>query len=177
MDAFRPTLSGLVPAFPSEAPPPAPLSLETIDVATTHTNAERIVTILRDAGGSMPGTDLRAALADLDQPERAKAVGMLRNQGRIRSEGSTLQITYHLVAQTGDKRAERSAAMPDARLRDAAVEPAGVADDAAPATLSLELQFLACLEQIADDPDFAVLPDSAKRRAAEWLVSRLRDAA
>ncbi|WFC43216.1 hypothetical protein [Pseudoxanthomonas sp. SE1] len=145
-------------------------------MATTQTNAERIVAILRDAGGSMPGADLRAALADLDQPERAKAVGMLRNQGRLRSEGSTLQITYHLGARRGGKRAERSAAIPDRGPRHAAAAPAGVADDAATATLSLELQFLACLEQIADDPDFAVLPDSAKLRAAEWLVSRLRDA-
>ncbi|MCH6484283.1 hypothetical protein MMG85_12010 [Pseudoxanthomonas sp. LH2527] len=175
MNTFRPTLSGLTPSFHSEAPRPAPLTQETIDVATTHTNAERILVALRDAGGSLPGADLRAALADIDQPERAKAVGLLRNQGRIRSEGSTLQITYHLVEQPQAN--GLAAAPPRAARQMQPAAPVTETEDAAPASLSLELQFLACLEQIADDPEFAVLPESAKIRAAEWLVSRLRDAA
>lgn len=144
-------------------------------MATTHTNAERILAALRDAGGSLPGADLRAALVDIEQRERAKAVGLLRNQGRIRSEGSTLQITYHLVEQPPAN--GLAAAPPHAARQFQPAAPVTGTEEAAPASLSLELQFLACLEQIADDPEFAVLPESAKIRAAEWLVSRLRDAA
>ena len=175
MNTFRPTLSGLTPSFHPEALRPAPPTQETIDVATTHTNAERILGALRDAGGSLPGADLRAALADIEQRERAKAVGLLRSQGRIRSEGSTLQIAYHLVERPPANGPEAAPPRAARQLQPAA--PVTETEEAAPTSLSLELQFLACLEQIADDPEFAVLPESAKIRAAEWLVSRLRDAA
>ena len=143
-------------------------------MATTHTNAERILAALRGAGGSMAGADLRAALADLDQPERAKAVGLLRSQGRIRSEGSTLQIMYHLV----DSKSAPTREQTQRRHRAARAEvPPSTSHATGEASLSLELQFLACLEQIADDPEFSVLTESAKIRAAEWLISRLREAA
>lgn len=145
-------------------------------MATTRTNADRILALIFDAGGSISGADLRAALDDLDQPERAKAVGLLRNEGKIRSEGSTLQIRYHLV-DWKDAPAERAERPTLVAVHSPAIShPLAQAaeNETAPAGLSLELQFMACLEQLADDSEFAMLSDVAKIRGAHWLASRLR---
>lgn len=145
-------------------------------MATTRTNADRILALIFDAGGSISGADLRAALDDLDQPERAKAVGLLRSEGKIRSEGSTLQIRYHLVdwKDAPAERAERPTLVAVHSPATSHPLPQAAEDETAPAGLSLELQFMACLEQLADDPEFAMLSDDAKIRGAHWLASRLR---
>lgn len=169
MNAFRPTLSGLAPAFQPEVPRPAPPSTEIIDLATTRTNADRILALIFDAGGSMSGADLRAALDDLDQPERAKAVGLLRNEGKIRSEGSTLQIRYHLVDWKRPTTAASTA--PPRRLPCPATPqaPAAVADP-----ITLEFELMRALLDVVTGAAYQALDVHARARSVEWLASRIR---
>ena len=187
MDAFRPTLSGLVPAFQPAAPSTAPLSSETLEMSITRANADLILTLLKSAGGSMSSADLREALSDLEQPERAKAITMLRTGSEIESFGSTTSIVYYLPGHKPKAALEAKprnppppAATPAApALAAAAGNPAqpvpdNPVDDTG-FTTSLEMTWLAVLEQLVKDPDFAELSTRAKIRGAEWMASRLRD--
>lgn len=136
-------------------------------MATTRTNADRILALIFDAGGSMSGADLRAALDDLDQPERAKAVGLLRNEGRIRSEGSTLQIRYHLVDW---KQPTTPASTASPRLCPAKTQaPAAVADP-----ITLEFELMRALLDVVTGAAFQTLDVHARARSVEWLASRIR---
>jgi len=140
-------------------------------MATTRTNADRILALIFDAGGSISGADLRAALDDLDQPERAKAVGLLRSEGKVRSEGSTLKIRYHLVnwresptvADTAPPR-PRPTAIPHAA--------AGVADP-----VLLEFGFMRALLEVALEARFDTLSRIARARSVAWLASYVHGSA
>ena len=140
-------------------------------MATTRTNADRILALIFDAGGSISGADLRAALDDLDQPERAKAVGLLRNEGKIRSEGSTLQIRYHLVDSKGSPTV---AATAPPRPRPTTTPPpaAGVAD-----AVVLEFGFMRALLEVALEARFEPLSPIARARSIAWLASHLHGSA
>ena len=189
MDTFRPTLSGLVPAFQPAAPTTAPLSSETVEMSITRANADRILALLKSAGGSMSSADLRAALNDLEQPERAKAIAMLRIGSEIESFGSTTSIVYYLPghkpkaaldAKPRKPPSPTATPAPPVVAADAAMPPMPETDnpvDDAGLTTSLEMTWLAVLEQLVKDPDFAELSTRAKIRGAEWMASRLRDSA
>lgn len=139
-------------------------------MATTRTNADRILALLFDAGGSMSGADLRAALDDLDQPERAKAVGLLRNEGKIRSEGSTLQIRYHLVDW---KQITTAAPTAPPHPRPATSQaPAAVADP-----ITLEFGLMRALLEVAQESRFQTLTKVARGRAIVWLAGCLHASA
>lgn len=137
-------------------------------MATTRTNADRILALIFDAGGSMSGADLRAALDDLDQPERAKAVGLLRNEGKIRSEGSTLQIRYHLVDW---KQPTTTTHTTPPRPRPETSPAAAAAAD----PITLEFDLMRALFDVVTGAAYQALDVHARARSVEWLASRLRN--
>lgn len=185
MEAFRPTLTGLAPAFQPETPRVAAPSLEIITVSIIRSYADSILEALREAGGTLSAEALRDATDELSKSDRTQAMKLLRSQGEIESEGSTRAAVYYLPGHKPKRRPvsgpQLTARPPLPQLASALAAPT-IAVQEPPSegpsyTPSLELRFIATLECLADDPDFAGLDDAGKLRGAEWLASRLRASA
>lgn len=148
--------------------------------------ADSILEAIREAGGTLSAEALRAATDELSKSDRTQAMKLLRSQGEIESEGSTRAAVYYLPGHKAKRRTTPGPQLPTpptptAKPTPSVATPTLDAQDppaeGASYALSLELRFIATLECLADDPDFADLDDAGKLRGAEWLASRLRASA
>ena len=167
-------------------------------------NADRIIQLLTDNGGSMSGEKLREELADLEAIDRRKALGRRREEGRITSTGATTRVTYYLPGHK-PKANGTTAAAPTrdqfdvaeemanqtlaARSKGGLEKPAVVVDGidldrrwtvCVPVPIvngAPEVQLLGALDFIAEHFGAQGLDAAAVGRAATWLASKYQVAA
>lgn len=202
MSEFRPMFTGFAPSFaPTELPA---RTTETTPMSIIADNAERILKLIREHGGSITGAQLREAIdsLDMDLPDLRSAIARLSKDKRIRVVGATRNITYHVAGKASKAASAANAPLP-------VVEPAGreqaeqkadrpftqrsaeldVGSDTAvghPDVVYLsvpmahgvpaEVQLIAALDFISQH-FVAVVDDQALGRAATWLASKHRTAA
>lgn len=69
---------------------------------------DTILRVIAEAGGSISGSDLRDAMADIPDANRRYHAGILRKTGRITTTGGTSNTVYHLAdGETPSPPAER----------------------------------------------------------------------
>lgn len=201
-DLDRPLFTGFAPSFaPAELPAP---HTEITTMSIISENADRIIQLITDNGGSMSGEKLREELADMEAVDRRKAIGKLREDGRITSTGATTRVTYYLPDQKRkangtaasepardqfDVAEEMASQTLAARGNDGLEKPAVVVDGidldrrwtvCVPVPIvngAPEVQLLGALDFIAEHFGAQGLDAAAVGRAATWLASKYQVAA
>jgi hypothetical protein len=162
-------------------------------VTIISNNANRILDLITENGGSMSGDKLRVEVADLSPVDRRKAIGKLREEGRIVSTGATTRVTYYLPGQkrrpdeqqrTADIAAFQQGEEIAARVQAIAGLVKPPVPDYAPVCMHVplpdnvapELQLMAALDFITDKmflQHFGIgLDDAHVARATSWLASK-----
>jgi hypothetical protein len=193
MTDFRPQFTGFGPDVTHQVPRSAAPLPEQQPVTIISDNANRILDLVTEHGGSLSGDQLRAEVADLSPVDRRKAIGKLREEGRIVSTGATTRVTYYLPGlkrrpdeqqRTDEIAADQQAEEVTARVQAVAalVKPA-TPDYAAeciqvrlPDNVAPELQLMAALDFVTDNmflQHFGIgLDQAAVTRATSWLASK-----
>lgn len=196
MSDFRPMFTGFAPSFaPAELPVP---HTEITPMSIISENADRIIQLITDNGGSMSGEKLREELADMEAVDRRKAIGKLREEGRIVSTGATTRVTYYLPnsrLRDGTRLRAPTPAKPQAtvtahtsteRAATPSLADGGIIDLERRWTVCVpvplvngapEVQLLGALDFIAEHFSAQGLDAAAVGRAAIWLASKHRVAA
>lgn len=184
MNDFRPQFTGFGPDVTHQAPrSAAPLPEQSVTIISN--NANRILDLITENGGSISGDRLRMEVADLTPVDRRKAIGKLREEGRIVSTGATTRVTYYLPGQKRRPDAAPAAAPALAITRDVAENRIEVPVPGwSPVCISVplpdnvapELQLMAALDFITDKmflQHFGIgLEDAHVARATSWLASK-----
>jgi hypothetical protein len=183
---LRPQFTGFGPDITHQLPRTA-AALPEQPMTIISDNANRIVDLITENGGSMSGNRLRMEVADLSPLDRRKAIGKLREEGRIVSTGATTRVTYYLPGQKRRQEEPPSAApLKDVRrdVADNRTERTVPAPPSPPICVHVpipdnvapELQLMAALDFITDKmflQHFGVGLDYAHvERATAWLASK-----